>query len=157
MVLTIAVFTKEFGIKRGVKMAVGFKVKHYWYKVGQGDFLYSFFSTISYRLEPNGWGSKYPYLLKHLYNGKIRSEDVSKAIDEAKEVQLELAKLKPSEVVWDIGDLTKQPPWVANISSHISSLANYFVTSDGRDLFEVLFKAFEDAQRLNVEIEIESL
>ncbi len=32
-------------------MAVGFKVKYYWYQIGSGDFLHSFFSTVAYRLE----------------------------------------------------------------------------------------------------------
>lgn len=45
-------------------MAVGFKVKYYWYQVGHGDFLHSFFSTISHYLEQNGWGTEYPYLIK---------------------------------------------------------------------------------------------
>jgi hypothetical protein len=138
-------------------MAVGFKVKHYWYRVGQGDFLHSFFSTISYRLEPDGWGSKYPYLLKHLYSGRLNSADISKAVEETKQVQIELSKYKPSELVWDIEDMTKQPPWGDKISTQITNLANYFVTSDGRNLFEILFKAFEDAQRLSVDVEIESL
>lgn len=138
-------------------MAVGFKVKYYWYKVGNGDFLHSFFSTICYHLEPNGWGSNFPYLMKNLYNGRLNSDDVPKAIEEAKNIQSKLLNYKSSEVVWDIDDLSKQPPWGNNISSHISSLSNYFVTSDGRDLFEVIFKAFEDAQRLNVDVEVESL
>ncbi len=30
----------HFGMRR---MAVGFKVKYYWYQVGNGDFLHSFF------------------------------------------------------------------------------------------------------------------
>lgn len=31
-------------------MTVGFKVKFYWYQIGHGDFLHSFFSTVAYRL-----------------------------------------------------------------------------------------------------------
>ena len=29
-------------------MAVGFKVKFYWYQIGHGDFLHSFFSMVAY-------------------------------------------------------------------------------------------------------------
>lgn len=138
-------------------MAVGFKVKYYWYQVGHGDFLHSFFSTISHHLEPDGWGSKYPYLVKKFYSGKLDANNISKAKDEALDIKLKLAKYKPSEVIWDIEDLSKSPPWGSNISAHITSLANYFVTSDGRDLFDVLFSAFDKALMLNVDIEIESL
>ena len=83
--------------------------------------------------------------------------DIPQAVEEIKQVRSELARFKPSEVIWDIEELTKQPPWGDKISTQITSLANYFVTSDGRDLFEVIFKALEDAQRLNVDVEIESL
>lgn len=44
-------------------MAVGLKVKFYWYQIGTGDFLHSFFSTIAYNLENSKWGSKYPFIM----------------------------------------------------------------------------------------------
>lgn len=144
-------------MKRGEKMAVGFKVDCFWYQVGHGDFLHSFFSTISYHLEPDGWGSKYPFLIEHLYNGKLSYEYVQKAIDEVNEIRRKLAEYKPSEVIWDIEDLKKQPPWGDKISSHITSLANYFVTSDGRDLFEVLLSALENSKKFKIDLEIKSI
>lgn len=39
-------------------MAVGFKIDFLFYPVGHRDFLHSFFSTISYQLELDGWGTK---------------------------------------------------------------------------------------------------
>ncbi|MFR0955253.1 MAG: Imm70 family immunity protein [Roseburia inulinivorans] len=36
---------------RRIVQAVGFKVKFYWYQIGHGDFLHSFFSTVAYNLE----------------------------------------------------------------------------------------------------------
>ena len=39
-------------------MAVGLTVMFYWYHVGTGDFLHSFFSTIAFNLENKKWGSK---------------------------------------------------------------------------------------------------
>lgn len=39
-------------------MAVGFKVKFYWYQIGHGDFLHSFFSTVAYNLEKHGVTTK---------------------------------------------------------------------------------------------------
>lgn len=138
-------------------MAVGFKVKHYWYQIGNGDFLHSFFSTISYHLEPNGWGSKYPYLLKDLYNGKLGYENIRKAFDEAKEIKNKLQQYKPNDVIWDIEDLSQRPPWGDRISPTITNLSNYFVTSDGRGLFDVLFIALEDAERIKTDLEIESI
>ncbi len=71
-----------------------------------------------------------------------------------------MKKLKlfsPSEVVWDIEDLSKQPPWGDDISSDIKDLSNYFVTSDGKDMFEVLFYALNEALEEKVDLKIETL
>lgn len=138
-------------------MATGFSVDFLWYPVGTDEFLHSFFSTISYHLEPGGWGSRFPYLMNHLYQGKLKWQDVPYAIKEAEEVRTLLEKFKPSEVVWDIDDLKKQPPWGDNISSDITSLSNYFVTSNGKDMFEVLFKALENSLSEETDVEIQTL
>ncbi|WJE54334.1 immunity 70 family protein [Bacillus cereus] len=138
-------------------MATGFKVDFYWYQLGTSDFVHSFFSTISFHLEKAGWGTKYPHLMKELYSGKLPFESIPKAIEEATEIHEKLKLLSPSEVVWDIEDLSKQPPWGDNISSDITDLSNYFVTSDGKDMFEVLFYALNEAMEENTDLEIKTL
>ena len=47
--------------------------------------------------------------------------------------------------MWDIEDISKQPPWGKNISSDITDLSNYFITSDGRDLISVILMALNDS------------
>lgn len=138
-------------------MATGFKADFLWYRLGTSDFVHSFFSTISYHLEKDGWGTKYPHLMKELYSGRLPFENIPKAIEEAKEVHEKLKLFSPSEVVWDIEDLSKQPPWGDNISTDITDLSNYFYTSGGKDMFEMLFKAFDSALELEVDLEIETL
>ncbi len=71
-------------------MAVGFKVKFYWYQIGHGDFLHSFFSTVAYNLENANWGSRFPVIMNELYQGKIDHKDVDKALEKAKEVNADL-------------------------------------------------------------------
>ncbi|TVZ87697.1 immunity protein 70 of polymorphic toxin system [Aeribacillus composti] len=138
-------------------MAVGLKVKYYWYSIGHGDFLHSFFSTVSYHLEPNGWGTKYPLLLNKLYNGKLEYKYIKDVIKEIDEIQESLKNYSPSQVVWDIEDLSKTPPWGDNISDEITDLSNYFVTSDGEDLITILQKALNKALKIKSDIEIESI
>lgn len=138
-------------------MAVGFKVKYYWYHVGSGDFLHAFFSTICYRLEKNQWGSKYPYLMNKLYQGGLESNNIDNAIIELKDIKIKLKNFQPFNVVWDIDDLSKQPPWGNNISTDITDLSNYFVTSEGYDLIDLLEKALIKAKKLNESIYIDTL
>ncbi|MBD8032192.1 immunity 70 family protein [Solibacillus merdavium] len=138
-------------------MAVGFKVKYYWYQIGHGDFLHSFFSTISYHLEQNGWGTEYPFLLNELYNGKLENKNIDSAINELEEIKKKLQDFSPSQVIWDIDNLSKSPPWGDNISKDITNLSNYFITSEGEDLIDMLMKALEKGQKTNSDVYIESI
>lgn len=38
---------------------------------------------------------------------------------------------------WDLENRGSKPPWGDKIAPHIASLANYFVSSNGREVFEV--------------------
>lgn len=135
-------------------MSVCFKVKYYYYEIGTSDFLFSFFSTVAYRAENGHWGSKFPHIMKELYDGTMKYQNIQYAIKELEEIKKELSKFKPDMVIWDINDLSKRPPWGNNISSDITDLSNYFVTSDGRDFIAVLFKALNRAEETKNDIEI---
>ena len=135
-------------------MAVGFQVKIFWYQIGRGDFLHSFFSTVAYHLENKRWGSRFPMIMNKLYQGKLDQENVDKAIEELYIIKTELQKFSPEMVVWDIEDLSKQPPWGNNISKDITDLSNYFVTSSGNDFIAVFFEALKTAKELQSEIVI---
>ena len=138
-------------------MAVGFKVKFYWYQIGHGDFLHSFFSTVAYNLEDKKWGSRFPVIMNKLYQGKINREDIEKAIEELSIIKKELQAFSPDKVIWDIEDISKQPPWGDNISKDITNLSNYFITSDGEDFISVFFHALEKSNEVNSDMEIKSV
>lgn len=138
-------------------MAVGFKVKFYWYQIGHGDFLQSFFSTVAYNLENENWGSRFPIIMNELYQGKLEHENIDRALEELSIIKKELQTFSPEKVVWDIEDLSKQPPWGSDISKDIIDLSNYFVTSDGNDFLTVFAHALEKAKEIDTEIEIKSM
>ncbi|HVG20386.1 MAG TPA: immunity 70 family protein [Blastocatellia bacterium] len=138
-------------------MAVGFKVGNIIEEIGTQDFLHAFFSTVSHHLEPAGWGARYPELMLQLYQGKLNTKDAPKALKDILEIRERLKAFSPKEVVWDIEDLTAKPPWGNNISSEITDLSNYFVTSTGKDLFEVLIECLEDLQEEGGDLTIETI
>lgn len=138
-------------------MSVGFKVHFYWYQVGTADFLHSFFSTIAYNLEKNKWGEKFPTIMNKLYEGELKNDELFKAVEELQTIKIELKNYSIDKVIWDIDDLTKQPPWGDNISSDITDLSNYFVTSDGEDLITVLQHALEKAIKLKKNLTISNM
>lgn len=135
-------------------MAVGIKVGSITDEIGTSDFFHAFFSTVSGNLESDGWGSKYPVLMKKLYQGNLSAKDASKAVDELKEIKILLADFSPNKMIWDIENSEKQPPWGDRISKEITSMANYFVTSTGKDLISTLIEALEDSANSQKPVEI---
>lgn len=69
---------------------------------GSGDVLYSFFSSISALLEKKGWGTRFPYLLRHFCDyGMVKYEDVDEFEREVKIVKKELQLYKITQAVYD--------------------------------------------------------
>ena len=59
----------------------------------------------------------------------------------------------PKDVVWDIDDLSKQPPWKDNISGDITDLSDYFVTSGGEDFITLFFPALKKVEQFKNQYE----
>jgi 2,3-bisphosphoglycerate-dependent phosphoglycerate mutase len=135
-------------------VTVALKVRSSVWLVGTGDFLHAFFSTLSARLETRGWGSRFPVLLKELYYGELAGAHAAAALEELARAREELRRLPPSDVVWDVEDRSKAPPWGDDISPEITDLGNYFVTEDGVDLFAVLEAAIAFAGRKDAPLRI---
>lgn len=135
-------------------MSISFYVNNHSEEIGSSDFLHAFFSTISYYLEPKkhfsgGWGSKFPELMNELYQGKLESNKASKVLKDIYEIREKLKGYPPEKIIWDIEDLKKTPPWGDNISSDITDLSNYFTTSNGKDLFDVLIDCLKRLEKSN--------
>lgn len=112
------------------------------YSIGSYSFSNAFFSTISVYCEPNGWGASMPLLMKKLYFGDVSFMESKAVINELLRARAVLERHPPSDVVWNFEDRSIPSPFGDNLSSDITSLGNYFVTSHGQDLFETLINAF---------------
>lgn len=138
-------------------MSVGFFIDPVFYKVGSGDFMNSFFSTVYIKLENLKWGSKYPIIMNNLYSGKIQKDDISKAKHEIEDIEYCFSMLSPKEIIWDFEDANALPPWGDNISPHITDLSKYFITSDGENLFNTFQKAFNASEELEEDLILRSI
>ncbi|RLJ77790.1 immunity 70 family protein [Pedobacter alluvionis] len=135
----------------------GLKVGPIFYGVGTGSFLHCFFSNIAYHLEGNRWGSRYPTLMNKLYKGELPNKDINNAKNELEEIKERFKMIMPDQVIWDIENPKQRPPWGDKIAGRITNLSNYFYTSDGKDLFDVLFTSLETALKVKKDISIKSL
>ena len=67
-----------------------------------------------------------------------------------------MKNLSPDKAIWDIEDLTKQPPWGNKISNQITDLSNYFITSDGRDFLTIFQNTLDAAIEIKKDVIISS-
>lgn len=81
---------------------------------------------------------------------------MGQALVELAEVRHSLSQLSPQKVIWDLEDRSKRPPWGSEISTDITDLSNYFVTSTGRDLISVIQEALEASREEDRPAEIVS-
>ena len=137
-------------------MAVFFKVQRYLYSVGTGDFLFAFFSTVAVRLENGRWGSRFPAIMRELYQGELPVSHLEKAESELMRIQKLLQALPVTDVVWDFHDQKKRPIWEGIIDRDIRNLADFFITNSGADLFDNLFHAIRHAESVQESVRIES-
>ena len=135
---------------------IGLSVKFLFFSIGDGDFFNSFFYSIHHHLERDSWGDTYPCVFGEFYLGHVAYDRLPILDKELKEIQERLKLFSPSQVVWDIEDSNKNPPWGNELSESITDLSNYYVTSSGKDLFEVLFNAIEEAKKLRSDIKVRS-
>jgi 2,3-bisphosphoglycerate-dependent phosphoglycerate mutase len=115
--------------RRYDRMALGLAVGDDHWTVGSPDLLHAFFSTVSVRLEPDGWGSRFPALMHGLYYGELPVTAVETALSELLLVRRELGLYGPRDVVWDADDLTVAAPWGEAVASGALNLAHCFFTA----------------------------
>jgi hypothetical protein len=97
---------------------------------------------------PEAWGTRFPHVMRGLYGGEVPVGDIPAARAELDRIRSELKAFPPSEIVWNYEDRSQRPPWGDDIASDITSLGNYFRTSEGaRDLFESIDEALATAER----------
>jgi len=122
-------------------------------RLSEEDVLASFFSTVSYRLEPDGWGTRFPALMDDLYLGHLPAERVAEAASELATVREELARLPAAEAIADYDD-PERPAFPPPESSDAVA-AEYFRSHDDRELLTVLDRGLEVAREHDAPLEIE--
>lgn len=120
--------------------------------VGSASFLFCFYSTLVTHI-PN-FDKKLPNLFRLLQEGHLTADSCSQAAKELNTARDLLSNLPPDNVVWDMAQPEKQPPWGSNIAASITSLGNYFVTANGEDLVFEILTLLQVAEKNNVGVAV---
>lgn len=135
-------------------MTTGIKSGSVVTEIGPGAIVHALFSTISFNLEPDGWGSRFPSLMQKLYQGKLPVTDTKKSLEEILVVSRELSLIPKQKIVWDIENLALVPPSEYQPNHAATSLVDYFLTVTGRDLLIEIKDSIESAVEFGDVVEI---
>jgi TonB family protein len=97
-----------------------------------------FFTTISYRLEPNGPGSRFPVIINQLSAGRMEPANAGQALRELAEIETGLASLPLDQVVWSRKVLSGWDDRQLPVNHAAKNLREYFIAADGRPLVDAL-------------------
>jgi 2,3-bisphosphoglycerate-dependent phosphoglycerate mutase len=98
------------------------------------EILEAFFATITYRLEPDGRGTRFPVVQGDLYFGRMPAGRADEAIRELTAIGNELKKLPPSKAVWDMQLFEPRDDSRLPVNRSAANLAGYFVTQSNQPL-----------------------
>jgi hypothetical protein len=111
------------------------------YDLGPSEMVDGLFATISYRLEPDGRGSRYPIVMNRLYAGVAMSpSDAPAAKRELQEIDARLAALPPDRVVWSLSNLRRRDDTLLPVDHAARNVRDYFI-ANGRPLMTILDEA----------------
>lgn len=107
-------------------------------EIASGVVVEAFAATVSYRLEPNGQGTRFPLVLDHLLAGRLDPSRADAALAELETIAAELRSLPASRVVYSLADLSRRDDPRAIVDRAAKDACGYFVAEDGRPLVEAL-------------------
>lgn len=114
------------------------------------------FATITYRLEPNGRGSRFPTVMNRLYAGRLEPSDVAAASRELEEIDTGLALLPSDRTVWSLTDLRRRDDRRLPVNRAAHNARDYFVAGDGLPLVTTLRAAARLCAEKNEPLELAS-
>ncbi len=124
-------------------------------EIGPGAILHALCSTIATRLEPGGWGSRFPRVMGALYAGQLPAAEAPEALREAREIAALLAAVPVEAITWDADRPGDAPPAAYVPMPGARSAATWFRTVNGRDLLrDGLIDALESAVEFGHAVEV---
>jgi hypothetical protein len=119
-------------------------------EIGTSDIWVSVISTIEVRLKL--FKQRVPLAMKFLQSGKCDSTDALETARQINMIRDELSKVSPEKAIYDYKNPKKKAPWEGKISPIITSCANLYTTSDGKDLlYEVVsILVYADVKKVDV-------
>lgn len=119
--------------------------------VGTGSIWYCIYSTAELKISSEE-KTRIPLALSFLKSGECAAVDANETAKQMNLVRDAFANIPPEEAVFDLHDVNRKAPWYGKISSVVTSCANLFTTSDGKDLFTEVVGLLSYAARKGLKV-----
>jgi hypothetical protein len=126
------------------------------YDLGPPIVIDGLFATITYRLEPDGRGTRFPTVMNRLYAGRLSPSEAPAAFQELREIEDRLTTLTPDRAVWSLSDLRRRDDSQLPVNRFARHLGDYFVAGNGRPLLATLQEAVHLSQDRNQSVVLAS-
>ena len=121
--------------------------------IGNSDIWISIYSTA---LEAFGTErNKIEKALEFMKTGRAEGTDGYEVARQVNLIRDKFAGISPDDAVYDFQDRTRLAPWKGKISPVITSCANLYTTSDGKDLLYEVVGILVYAQIAGVDVNVE--
>lgn len=118
------------------------------FELASNAVLEAFFATVSYRLEPDGWATRFPLTLDYLRAGRLGPAEAAGVLAELETIGRELRALPARKAVWDYQDTRPRLDAGGEIVNPAAeNLHDYFVTADGRTPLVQRWRELAEASR----------
>lgn len=116
----------------------------------------AFFATITYRLEPQGRGTRFPVVIMGLYGGHLSPQEMPAAVAELDVIAAELRTLAPGKAIGNLGNLTPFRALPPLVNDSAASLFDYFITLTGTPLVAALRSAIDQSRTAELPLTFQS-
>jgi len=116
----------------------------------------AFFATITYRLEPEGRGTRFPVVVLGLYAGHLVPEEMPAAQAELDVIATALKALPLDRAIGNVNDLAPFRARAPFVNHRAASLFDYFVTLEGVPIAAALRAAIEQSRTAELPLTFQS-
>ena len=96
------------------------------------------FATITFRLEPDGRGTRFPFTMGELYKGRLDPAHVDRVLEELAVIADELHRVPTRRAVWDAVHFRPADDSRLPVRHDARNLFDYFISADNRPLVPAL-------------------
>ena len=119
--------------------------------VGNGSLWHALHSTAVFKISNDDYDIM-QFAMIFLASSTCNRDDAQITARQMELLKKRLARIPPTEVVYDMNDLRKKTPWGNFLSKSVTSCADLFTTADGKNLLDEIIALLKYADKNHTDV-----